>query len=289
MAKVFEINEIAKMIPERIEDSNKGTYGKVLNIAGSKYYQGAAFLSSYSALKMGAGFVRTACPDIIIPSVSQMAPELTFYPLISTKDGVISETNIINEIEDYDVISIGCGLTTKEDVKKFVINLLLSLQGKKQLVIDADAINILGEYQGNISIKNAVITPHPKELSRILHVDINSILENREKYARIASQTFECITVLKGHNTIIADKDNIYVNPTGSSALAKAGSGDVLTGIISGLIAQHAKPLDAVTAGTFLHGLAGDIAEDDLTSYCVTASDIINYLPFAINEVLYKE
>ena len=138
----------------------------------------------------------------------------------------------------------------------------------------------------NKSIKNSIFTPHPKELSRLLNVSLEEILNNREKYARITSQKFDCITVLKGKDTIVTDGDEIYVNTTGNSALAKAGSGDVLTGIISGLLSQHVSCLNAAIIGVYLHGLAGDLASEDLSVYSVLASDVIDYIPFAIKEIL---
>ena len=156
-------------------------------------------------------------------------------------------------------------------------------------MIDADAINNIAGYSGDLSLKNAVITPHPKELSRLLKVNLEDILENREKYARIASQKYECITVLKGKNTIVTDGDEIFINTTGNSALAKAGSGDVLTGIISGLLSQHMTLFDSAKLGVYLHGLSGDIASEDLTQYSVLASDVIDYIPLAYNYILSEE
>ena len=127
------------------------------------------------------------------------------------------------------------------------------------------------------------------ELSRLLKVDINEILANREKYARIASQTYDCITVLKGHNTIVTDGDEIYINTTGSSALAKAGTGDVLTGMTAGFCAQGVKPIESAILSVYLHGLSGDIASENLTSYCVLASDVIAYINCAFEQVLRDE
>ena len=160
---------------------------------------------------------------------------------------------------------------------------------KTKLIIDADGINTLADYKNKISLKGAVITPHPKELSRLLDVHLDEIIKDREKFAQIASQTYECITVLKGHNSIITDGEHIFINKTGSSALAKAGTGDVLTGMIAGLMAQKLKPFDAAILGTYLHGLSGNLAEKDLTKYSVLATNVIEYLPFAIKEIMVEE
>ncbi len=281
MDKNINKDMVYNLLPERPVDANKGTFGRILNIAGSSRYIGAAYLSSISALKIGAGFVLLACPETIISSVVSLSPEITFLPLKEQNFEEISE-----ELKKADIISIGCGLTTNDSAQKLVQNVLKHRNESQKIILDADGINILALLKEEISLKNSVITPHPKELSRLLDVDLNEILENKEKYARIAAKKFDCITVLKGHKTIITDGNDIYVNETESSALAKAGSGDVLTGIISGLAAQNLTLWEASAAGVFIHGLSGDIAAEDLSEYCVLASDTIDYIPFAINEIL---
>lgn len=289
MVKLIDNKLIFGKLPKRQEESNKSTFGKILNVAGSRSFIGAAFLSSASALKVGAGYVSLACPSEIVPIIAPMAPELTFIHLNSTADGVISSDNKIKDLYSYNVVSVGCGISVTEETRSFVFNLLNDVNKTQKVVIDADGINVLSNHKGEISLKNSVITPHPKELSRLLNVSVEEIIENREKYARITSQTYECITVLKGHNSIVTNGEKIYVNQSGSSALAKAGTGDVLTGIISGLLAQRLSPLDAAIIGTYLHGLSGDIAAADLTKYSVLATDVIDYLPFALKTVLSEE
>lgn len=289
MHKLIDKKLAVSLIPVRSENSNKGSFGKILNISGSLWYSGAAFLSSKSALKVGAGYLTLACPNEIIPRIAPCLPEITYLPLQSDKNGSISGDNQIDDLYNYDVVSIGCGLSVGIGVQSFVLNLLPQINSRQKLLIDADGINILGIHKGEFSVKNAVITPHPKELSRLLNVSVPEIVDNREKYARITSQTFECITVLKGNKTIVTDGEQLFVNTTGNSALAKAGTGDVLSGIISGLLAQKLSPLKAAVLGVYLHGLAGDIASDDYSKYSVLASEVIDYLPFAINEVLMSE
>lgn len=289
MAKLINKKLASSLLPVRDDNSNKSTFGKILNIAGSELYSGAAFLSSKSALRVGAGYLSLACPEKIINRIAPVLPEITFFPLKSDKNGAISCNNKIDDLFQYDVVSLGCGLTTCEGVQAFVLDILKSLNSRQKLLIDADGINILGLHKGEFSIKNAVITPHPKELSRLLNVSVAEIIDNRKKYARITSQTFECITVLKGHKSIVTDGENVYENTTGNSALAKAGTGDVLAGIISGFLAQKMRPLDAAILGTFLHGLSGDLASEDFSKYSVLASDVIEYLPFALSEIVVGE
>ncbi len=289
MVEYIKKDVVRKIFPARDDNSNKGSFAKVLNIAGSVNYSGAAFLSSVSALKTGAGFVSLACPDVIINRIAPSMPEVTYIPLETAKEGCISENNSTDFIKNYDIISIGCGLSVNENTVNYIKKLLPEISNEKKMIIDADGINILAKLNDNFVLKNAIITPHPMELSRLLKVDIKEILENREKYARITAEKFECVTVLKGHNTIITDGNNLFINTSGNSALAKAGSGDVLTGIIAGMLSQHLTLLEAVKIGVFLHGLAGEIASEDLTKYSVLASDIINYIPFAIQDIISDE
>lgn len=286
MVNEINVKLISKLLPERSDNSHKGSFGKILNIAGSRMYSGAALLSSLSALKIGAGYLSLACIDEIINRIASICPEITFIPLESTIEGTISTKNEILNLSKYDVISIGCGLTTNKETMDFTKNFLKKINRRQKLIIDADGINILANFKDMTHLKNTIITPHPKELARLLNVSVTEIVDNRKKYARITSQTFECITILKGHNTIITDGDVVYQNTTGNSALAKAGSGDVLTGIIAGLLAQKMEIFEAGLLGIFLHGLAGDIASRDLTKYSVLATDIIKYVPQAIKEVI---
>lgn len=288
MAEYINKKNVIDLFPNREQISNKATFGKVLNISGCKNYIGAAYLSSISPLKTGCGFVSLACVESIVPVIASMLPEITFIPL-KEEEGCISADNLIEDMSTYNVVSIGCGLNTKEKTKEFFFKLISQINDNQKVVIDADGLNILSEYDGEISLKNTVITPHPKELSRLLNVSLDEILENREKYARISAQKYDCITVLKGHNTIITDGETIYINTTGNSALAKAGSGDVLTGMISAFLAQKLTPLDAAIVGVYLHGLSGEIASYDLTEYSVLASDVVDYIPFAIDETLMEE
>ena len=154
------------------------------------------------------------------------------------------------------------------------------------VVIDADALNAISHLGITKIPSNSVITPHPKELSRLLNIPVDEIQNDRVQYAKFAAQKLSCTVLLKGKNTVIASDTGIFTNPTGNSALAKAGSGDVLTGIISGLIAQGVSVKDSTVLGAYLHGLAGELASRELSEYSVLASDIINYIPSTIKNIL---
>lgn len=261
-------------LPVREENSNKGTFGKILNISGSEYMSGAAYLSSVSALKVGAGYVELASEERVLNAVAHLAPEVVLAPLSK-----------INEI-DATVLLIGCGLSTSNKAVKL---LKKTIKRNIPTVIDADGLNILAKdpeilrFTQNDKI---ILTPHPKEASRLLNCTLKDILADMEGSAKKISEKYKCITVLKSHRTIVTDGEKFYHNTTGNSALAKAGSGDVLAGMIAGLLAQKINLFDAAVLGVYLHGLAGDLAKNDLTAYGVLASDTIRYIPFAIKNFL---
>lgn len=256
-------------LPTRNENSNKGTFGKVLNISGSKYMWGAALLSSLSALKIGAGYVVLASDEEVLNRIN--VPEIVLAPLSK-----------ISEL-DASVLLIGCGLSTS---RKEIFETAISRNIPK--VIDADGLNMLAQMNLKLD-NNTILTPHPKEASRLLGCSLDKVLDNLEQSARKICEKYNCITVLKSHRTIVTDGEKIYYNTTGNSALAKAGSGDVLAGMIAGLLAQGSTPYEASCLGVYLHGLAGDLAKNDLTAYGVLASDTIRYIPYAIKNLLTKE
>ena len=281
---------ILNMLPKRIQNSHKGTYGHVLNIAGSTQYQGAAYLSSISALKVGAGYSMLASCSDVINAVACKSPDITFLDLGQSMYGTIPKDAIkfIQAIANYDVVSIGCGLHEVGGVSEFIINFLKKNRNSyTPIIIDADAINACAAAKSFTFPLNSIITPHPRELSRLMGVDIQEIQQNRAKWAWEASKEYDCIVLLKGHETVIAiPSGKIFINHTGNSALSKAGSGDVLTGMIAGFCAQGISLDASACCAVFLHGLAAEIASKTLTEYSVLASDLIKYIPYALKAVL---
>lgn len=261
-------------LPPRKQNSNKGTFGKVLNLSGSDYMRGAAYLSSAAALRCGAGYVELISSERVLDTIATLAPEVVLAPY-SKLDKLINEAT---------VLLIGCGLSTSDEAKD---NFIIATKSRRDLptVIDADGLNILATLD-IILDKKVILTPHPKEASRLLNCTLDEILSNMQESAIKISNKYNCITVLKSHRTIITDGKEIYTNTSGCSALAKAGSGDVLAGIISGLLAQKLEPFNAACLGTYLHGLTGEIAAKDLSEYGVLASDLLRYIPFAIKKTL---
>ena len=263
-------------MPIREQNSNKGTFGRVLNIAGSKNYIGAAYLSSLAVLKTGAGYVALASDKNIIDSVSKLLPETVF----------LSRSEALKNIDKYDVYLIGCGLGQSFLSKIWFKRFLNRLQNSENpIVIDADGLNILAKL--NLFLpQNCIITPHPAEAARLLGVNVGNVISNLEDSAKKLSNKYNCVTVLKTHSTLVCAKDGeIYTNEHGNSALAKAGTGDVLAGIITGLLAQKMTPFESAKLGVYLHSRAGEIASEELTEYSVLASDLVNYFPKVIKEI----
>ncbi len=262
-------------MPNRPQNSNKGTFGKVLNFAGSKNYIGAAYLSTVSILKVGGGFAALASERDIIQSVSKLLPEAVF---LSRKEG-------LNNIQNFTVLLIGCGLGLGCDSKKLFKKVLNKINNLEiPTVIDADGLNLLSKIKIKLPL-NTIITPHPLEASRLLDMELDKVLEDTEECAKLLSKKYNCVTVLKTHRTVICDNKNIFINNHGNSALAKAGTGDVLAGIIAGLLAQKMDCFNAAKLGVYLHSRAGEIASKELSEYSVLASDLPFYLHRAILEI----
>jgi hydroxyethylthiazole kinase-like uncharacterized protein yjeF len=276
----FDEIYIKKLLPVRPKESHKGTFGHVLNIAGSKFYTGASYFSSISALKVGCGLVTLSSSDTVLNTVAVLTPDLIFCPLSKLKEKILSKS--------YNVISVGCGLSvSKQTIKLFVDLLNILNEISIPLIIDADGLNILSDCK-NINLPiNTVLTPHPKELSRLMGINVEYILSQPEFWVKKCCEKYNCITVLKLHKTLISDNnDNFYQNTTGNSALSHAGSGDVLCGIISGFLAQGMNCFEASLVGVYVHGKAAEIASMELSEYSVLASDLIKYIPNAIRTIL---
>jgi len=278
-------------LPVRINDSHKGTFGKVFNVAGSIGMTGAAYMSATASLKVGAGYSILATPQSSVPIISSIAPEIICVSLEETENKAISQKalpKVLDESKDVDIYLTGPGIGTEESTVEFVSELIQQLTDRgENLIVDADALNCLAIKQDVFLPINSIITPHAKELSRLIKVSVEEIQKNRVKYARNAAEKFNTTVILKGAKTVIAEPcGNVYINQTGNSGLATAGSGDVLAGMIAGFAAQGLNLKDAAIIGVYLHGLAADIAAEELTEYSLTASELLNYIPVALKEVL---
>ena len=260
-------------LPKRVQNSNKSTYGRVLNIAGSDYMPGAAYLSSVSALKVGCGYCFLASTERCISAVAAQTQNVVFVPF---KD-------LQQHLKQANVVSIGCGLSTEKQSIKVFNQVLDCIEPDIPLIIDADGINILAKDSKRLTHQKTIITPHPKEAARLMDSSLDFVLDNLEYTASMLASTFNVIVALKTHRTlVIAPDGKKYINTSGNNSMAKAGSGDVLTGMISGLVAQGMDMFEATCLGVYLHGLAGDIAKNELTEYSVMAEDLISFIPNAI-------
>ena len=264
-------------LPKRFENSNKSFYGRVLNVAGSDYMPGAAYLSSVSALKIGCGYCFLCSTEKVIASVAAKTSNVVFLPIDRLREFISS----------VDVVEIGCGLSQDNRAVEMFKITIESIDSSTPILIDADGLNILAknfELFSQKELQSVVLTPHPKEAARLLDWSLESVLSNVEFAAKQISDKYNCVTVLKTHNTYICSSDGRdYQNFSGNNAMAKAGSGDVLTGMISGLLAQGMNTFEASCLGVYLHGVCGDIAKNRLTEYSVMADDLISTVPDAIN------
>ena len=279
--------DIASFLPNRPPDAYKNTFGKVLIIAGSTGLTGAATMASLSALRSGAGMVVLGIPERFNPILEEKVTEVMTTPLPETDDGSI-HSRAINFLDRWlqwsNVLALGPGLSTHLETETFVRAFLRKVD--KPVVIDADGINNLaGQFD---LIRNypadIVFTPHVGELSRLIGVSQKDILANRISVLQEWAPKLNCTLLLKGAPTLIADASGtVYFNPTGNAGMATAGSGDVLTGLIAGFLAQGLTGREAAIAGAFVHGMAGDLAMQELGQRGMIAGDILNHVPDALH------
>jgi len=272
----------------RVSDSNKGSYGHALVFAGARGKTGAAAMSGLAALKMGAGLSTIASAESAIGAIASYAPEVMTEPLPETETGSISnrgiDSNLLaNLVERKNVLACGPGLGSHPETIQFVRRLVDEIQ--LPMVIDADALNALArkEFHGS-AIR--VLTPHPGEMGRLLKRSVADVQADRIGHARTFATERNAWMVLKGSRTVIAAPDGrVWINPTGSPALSTGGTGDVLTGMIAGLLAQFPNQTEAcVLAAVYLHGRAGELGAADIGELPFVATDIFRYLPKAIRE-----
>jgi NAD(P)H-hydrate epimerase len=268
--------------PERFAASHKGTFGRLLNIAGNERYIGAALLSTKAAIKSGTGIVSLAASDAVINAIAAAVPEAVFIRCAEHSHERIKMLS--REMKSADAIALGCGLGSTVDTRKvteFVIR-----NAACPIILDADGINSISD---NINILQAVpvsaspqiiLTPHPAEFARLTGLTVDEIQSNRIDCAKLFAKESGAIIVLKGVNTVIASPNGeVRVNPTGNAGLAKAGTGDVLTGIIAGLAAQGLNTFNAAVLGVYLHGLSADNLALTMPLSRITASDVAENIP----------
>jgi NAD(P)H-hydrate epimerase len=300
-----------KALPARPRDAHKYTFGKMLAVVGSRNYVGAAWLVGEAANRIGVGLVTLAVPQSIYPILASQMIETTWLPL-PDEDGVLSEVHLLTHsaslrgasresgfLDRYDSVVMGCGLGTAETTKKFVRDFVETLhttfagaRGRSPLLVDADGLRLLAtipDWHKKIPAMS-VLTPHPGEMRALTGLSTGEIKEDRVDIARRFAKEWGHVVLLKGAFTVIAAPDGrAVIEPFATAALAKAGSGDVLSGIIGGLLAQKVEPFEAAIAGGFLHGRAAEFAAQKLrTSISVVASDILWAISSAAAELTPK-
>jgi NAD(P)H-hydrate epimerase len=267
-------------LPPRVPDSNKGTYGKVLVIGGSRGKTGAAAMAGRAALRTGAGLVTVATAESVLPIIAVSMPELMTAPLVETSHGTIANQSVEVLLKDKTVVAIGPGLTTVPETSAFVRR--VASECPTQMVIDADGLNALVGFDDDL--RGAVITPHPGEMARLIGKDAAYVTSNRLGVAGDFAKARNAYVVLKGYRTVVAAPDgSIYVNPTGNPGMATGGTGDILTGMIAGVLGQEhlGSFIDRLCLAVYLHGLAGDLAAEELGEESLVATDLLRFLPKA--------
>ncbi len=287
--KKITFDMVKEKFPKRAETANKGDFGKLLCVCGSKNMPGAACLCVASAIKCGVGLVEAAVTEPVYNSLSCKISECTFSILKENQEGTIYANNIdkiLAESQKCTAILVGCGMGWNDDTK-FIVNELVKYS-EKPLLIDADGINVVSE---NIDIlKEAkspvVLTPHLKEMSRLIGKDMDYFKSNKIKCAVDFAKNYGVTLVLKGRGTTITDtKGEIYLNTTGNPGMATGGMGDVLSGMIASFLAQGFSAAHAAVCATYIHGLAGDRCSEKMSQIAMTPTDLINTLPDVFLEI----
>lgn len=284
--ELIDMGNLSIFSRPREADTHKGTYGSGLIIAGSLGMTGAAALSARSALRTGAGLIRLGVPESLCGIVATMVAEAITVPLRESKKGFLGIADIdkiLELMQKSKVVALGPGCGQREELQDLLRNVLEKSQ--MPVVIDADGLNALAKKVSMLKTANCpvVLTPHPMEFSRLSQLPMEVIKGQPIDVARDFAQKWQVILVLKGARTIVADPDGkIYINTTGNPGMATAGSGDVLTGMIVGLIAQGVTALEAAQGAVWLHGRAGDLAAANLGEAGMIAGDLIDQLPLAI-------
>jgi hydroxyethylthiazole kinase-like uncharacterized protein yjeF len=277
------------LLDPRPSQAHKGDYGHLFVLAGSPGKTGAAAMICQGAVRTGAGLVTLGISASLNPILEAKLTEAMTEPLPDAGSGYLSpdaSERITQLLKGKTACALGPGISTQPQVQELLLALVPAIT--VPLIIDADGITavasrpeIMKECKGPV-----ILTPHPGEMARLVGITPKKVQDDRIGVAKNFATTYECIVVLKGNRTVIATPDEkVYINPTGNPGMASGGMGDVLTGMIGGLIAQGLSPVDAALWGVYLHGLAGDIAVQTVGEISLIAGDILDYLPDALTEV----
>jgi NAD(P)H-hydrate epimerase len=275
-------------LPARKPDSHKGDFGRALLIGGSQGMAGSIALSGMAALRSGAGLVKVATPATCQPTVAACEPSMMTIALPADARGQIAgsaRSILADAAAEATSVACGPGLGRSSELVELVGWLYESV--KQPMIVDADALNALSQRRDVLAKAGGprIFTPHSGEFGRLIGREKISPPE-RESLAREFALRTGGVVVLKGHQTVVTDGKDLAINSTGNPGMATGGTGDVLTGIITALVCQHLSPFDAARLGTYVHGLAGDLAAAELGEVSMIASDVVKYLPQAWREMV---
>jgi len=283
---VITAKDIAPLVAPRVPDAHKGSFGHVLILGGSVGKAGAAAMAGIAALRVGAGLSTVATAKSVLPTVAGFHPEVMTEPLEETDAGTISTRSLERVgklVEGKTVLAVGPGISHYPDTTEFVRKVVANHH--TPIVLDADGLNAFANHatELNGSERPLILTPHPGEMARLIGSTSTAVQHDRLNIARTFAREHQLILVLKGHRTLIAQPDGtVWVNTTGNPGMATGGTGDILTGMIAGFIAQNPERiLDAVLAAVHLHGLAGDVARETVGEHSLVATDLLKALPEA--------
>ena len=275
--KQLDREAVRALLPRRDPQGHKGNYGRLLLLCGSRGYTGAAYLAAMGALRCGAGLVYLGVPESIYAIAAVKLTEPVVFPLPDDHGRLSAEAaeEVSGRLEQMDAVLLGCGLGQPPGVFAVVKRVLR--EAKCPVVLDADGINVLSGHKDILLERNAptILTPHPGEFARFG----GRIGADRMTAAGIYARQWNSIVVLKGHGTCVTDGTTGYRNPTGNPGMAVGGSGDLLAGMITGLLGQGLKPLEAAACGVWLHGAAGDLCAQELGQYAMLPTDMLMRLP----------
>lgn len=286
MSESITMEQVRALVPARPETGHKGTFGHVFILAGSRGFTGAAKLAADAAARSGVGLVTVGIPAPVADVVAAGLLEPMSLPLPATDAASLAEEALRPALAftaTKDAAVLGPGLSQHLDTRRFILGFVR--QCPVPLIVDADGLNALSADPDALRREDGlarIVTPHPGEMARLTRSTTQAVQADRETCAARFAAEYGCVVVLKGHRTVVADPaGNVRINPTGNSGMATGGTGDVLSGLIGGLLAQGLGAFDAAVLAVYLHGRAGDFAAERMTQRGMVAGDVIRALPDA--------
>lgn len=276
-------------LTKRAPDAHKGDFGRLTIVAGSRGMVGAPMMATLAAMRTGSGLTTLAAPASVVSCVAPGLMEAMTLPLRETEQGGLDTSctdALLSHLQKQTACVVGCGLGVTDDTKQIVKNIIKNTKCK--LLLDADALNAIAGTPEllKVCVQTPVVTPHPGEMARLCGIEISAVLLNPAKLARTFAQTYGCVTVLKGHRTVIASPDGaLFHNTTGNAGLAKGGSGDILSGMIGAFLAQGLSALDAAVCAVWIHGAAADRLAEHMALTGMLARDVIDELPAVMKKL----